>query len=260
MSVISHNLKSLRKKHQYTQEQFAEKLGIKRSLLGAYEEARAKPRLEILMKAAAIFAVSVDDLLGESPVDTPTSPSTTPPVTSASPSAPAGQPFKLVQKAQQPAYFAHRHDTRYLQTLPDMLLPTLPAAHTTYRAFEIAEELLAIAPGTLVVARREDNLPAVQSGQTYVVITREACMLRTVFNQIANSGTLRLQVPHTAQPETTLSLLGKEVELWEVMAYISPQQAAGHLPPANGQAMSLAQLTTMVLELQQEVARIKRGK
>jgi transcriptional regulator with XRE-family HTH domain len=46
-----------------TQEQFARRIGIKRSLLGAYEEARANPNLDNLMNIAKIFGTTVDNLL-----------------------------------------------------------------------------------------------------------------------------------------------------------------------------------------------------
>ncbi|MFZ1259001.1 MAG: helix-turn-helix transcriptional regulator, partial [Chitinophagaceae bacterium] len=44
MAVSNQNLKYLRKLRGWTQEEFANKLRIKRSLLGAYEEERAEPR------------------------------------------------------------------------------------------------------------------------------------------------------------------------------------------------------------------------
>ena len=50
---IAENLKFLRKKAGYTQEQFAQELGIKRSLVGAYEEGRAEPRLQNLSKISS---------------------------------------------------------------------------------------------------------------------------------------------------------------------------------------------------------------
>ncbi|HAG05307.1 MAG TPA: transcriptional regulator, partial [Cryomorphaceae bacterium] len=38
MMELAHTLKALRKKHGWTQQQLAERAGIKRSLVGAYEE------------------------------------------------------------------------------------------------------------------------------------------------------------------------------------------------------------------------------
>src|SRR5690606_15081353 len=63
MTTVSKNIKQLRKSARLTQEQLAEKIGIKRSLLGAYEEGRADPRLNNLLAIARIFDVSVDQLI-----------------------------------------------------------------------------------------------------------------------------------------------------------------------------------------------------
>ena len=63
MSFVSNNIKYLRKQMHLTQEQSAEKIGIKRSLLGAYEEGRADPRLNNLQKMAGIYGVTVDMII-----------------------------------------------------------------------------------------------------------------------------------------------------------------------------------------------------
>ncbi|HEV7349552.1 helix-turn-helix transcriptional regulator [Telluribacter sp.] len=63
MSIVSNNIKYLRRLNGLTQEQFARKIGIKRSLLGAYEEARANPNLTNLKNMAQAFGISVDQLL-----------------------------------------------------------------------------------------------------------------------------------------------------------------------------------------------------
>ena len=63
MSLVSNNIKYLRRLNGLTQEQFSRKIGIKRSLLGAYEEARANPNLTNLKNMAAAFGVSVDHML-----------------------------------------------------------------------------------------------------------------------------------------------------------------------------------------------------
>ena len=63
MTLVSNNIKYLRRMNGLTQEQFARKIGIKRSLLGAYEEGRANPNLDNLMSIAKVFGTSVDNLL-----------------------------------------------------------------------------------------------------------------------------------------------------------------------------------------------------
>jgi transcriptional regulator with XRE-family HTH domain len=63
MNIANQNLKYLRKLRGWTQQEFADKLRIKRSLLGAYEEERAKPNLEVLEIVCDIFKLSMDDVL-----------------------------------------------------------------------------------------------------------------------------------------------------------------------------------------------------
>ncbi len=63
MTIVSNNIKYLRRLNGLTQEQFSRKIGIKRSLLGAYEEARANPNLDNLQNMAKMFGTTVDALI-----------------------------------------------------------------------------------------------------------------------------------------------------------------------------------------------------
>jgi transcriptional regulator with XRE-family HTH domain len=66
MSNISSNLKYLRKKKGQTQQQFADAMEIKRSLIGAYEEDRAEPKYDLLKKIAEYFDLTIDEFINES--------------------------------------------------------------------------------------------------------------------------------------------------------------------------------------------------
>ena len=63
MSQVAENIKHLRKLHGWTQGEFADKISIKRSLVGAYEEGRADPRLNNLQNMSKVFGVSVDSMI-----------------------------------------------------------------------------------------------------------------------------------------------------------------------------------------------------
>src|SRR5690606_4463409 len=65
MSNFSQNLKYLRKKKGLTQQQFADNMGIKRSLVGAYEEFRAEPKYELLKKMAEFYNLTMDELVND---------------------------------------------------------------------------------------------------------------------------------------------------------------------------------------------------
>ncbi|MDG2451215.1 MAG: helix-turn-helix transcriptional regulator, partial [Saprospiraceae bacterium] len=63
MSYLNDNIKYLRKQKGFTQSEFAERIGIKRSLIGAYEEHRAEPKIETIQKMSYLFNLSLDALI-----------------------------------------------------------------------------------------------------------------------------------------------------------------------------------------------------
>ena len=60
MSYAGKNLKYIRKQREWTQEEMAIQLQIKRSLVGAYEEERAEPRLEVMESICALFSINLE--------------------------------------------------------------------------------------------------------------------------------------------------------------------------------------------------------
>lgn len=60
MSLVSDNIRYLRKLNGLTQEQFSRKINIKRSLLGAYEEGRANPNQQNMQAIARAFNTTVE--------------------------------------------------------------------------------------------------------------------------------------------------------------------------------------------------------
>src|SRR6056297_389038 len=61
--LLSENIRFLRKEAGLTQSELAERVGVNRPVIGAYEEGRAEPRIQTLKLMAHFFKVSVDDLL-----------------------------------------------------------------------------------------------------------------------------------------------------------------------------------------------------
>jgi len=57
------NIKKIRLIKKLSQSAFAEVFGLTRSSIGAYEEGRAEPKLEIIIKIANYFSISVDSLV-----------------------------------------------------------------------------------------------------------------------------------------------------------------------------------------------------
>lgn len=64
MVDFSGKLKVLRISKRLTQEQLAERLGITKSLISAYETGIRSPSLDVLVKLARLLGVTTDFLLG----------------------------------------------------------------------------------------------------------------------------------------------------------------------------------------------------
>ena len=289
MSTASRNIRHLRRKYQFTQEEMARKLGIKRSLLGAYEEDRANPRLDVLVKAAEIFNMSVDQLVSDSLVDAPSEstanqPSSAAPRSSESPSRAnlsqtstyrrhkisesldkgkasslqSVQALRLVPAEEFDRYFYEAVDEAYLEKLPLLRIPGLPPSNMPYRAFEVEDDSMSpVEKGAVVVARQEEKIQQIKDGKLYVLVTRtDGVIFRRVYNHIRKSGELLLEALNPAFTQQQLSVMGREVEAWEVLLYISSQLPSSASPESSA-AMDLPQLTRLVLDLQQEVMRLK---
>ncbi len=65
MSNFGSNIKKIRSLKNYTQQHLADILGLTRAAVSSYEEGRAEPKIETLMRASQIFGVSVDDFINK---------------------------------------------------------------------------------------------------------------------------------------------------------------------------------------------------
>lgn len=63
MKIISYNIATCRTAKGLTQEKLANELGITRTRLASWEEHRAEPNIEFIIKLAEFFAMSIDLLL-----------------------------------------------------------------------------------------------------------------------------------------------------------------------------------------------------
>ena len=68
--MISRNLKSLRKKNQYTQEEIAEKINVSRKSVAKWENGESNPDIESCIKLANLYNVKLDDLVNHSEEET----------------------------------------------------------------------------------------------------------------------------------------------------------------------------------------------
>lgn len=256
MSIIANNIKSLRKKFGYTQEQFAQKVGIKRSLIGAYEEARAEPKLQTLLAIAHALEVSTDALISDDLTKGYISPAQKPvKILSITVDEKDNENIELVPQKAAAGYLNGYADPEFVTELPRFQLPLLPK-NATYRAFEIhGDSMLPLASGTIVIGKYVESASEIKNGKTYVLLTRlEGIVYKRVFNYIEEKGKLFLvsdnksYSPYETDPESI-------EEIWEARAYISIEFP----DPESAEEISLEQLTNLVKEVRLDVKDIKKG-
>lgn len=261
MSIISSNLKHLRKVNQLTQEQFSEKIGIKRSLLGAYEEGRADPRLNNLLIISSTFNISVDDLISKDLKKTDgaaikKSNGFTPgssKILAITVDKDNRENIELVPQKAAAGYLNGYSDPEYLEKLPKFQLPVLPN-NGTYRAFEISgDSMLPLPSGTIIIGKFLDDWRDIKSSKTYVLITeKEGVVYKRVFNEPQENGDLLLVSDNKIYDSYEVSL-EDVMEIWEARAFIG----LTFPDPEQNSDMSLEKIKNIVLDLQQEVIKLK---
>lgn len=63
MILLGKQIKDLRTKYKLTQTELAEKVGVTKSTIAAYENNSRQPSYEVLIKMSRVFKVSIDSLL-----------------------------------------------------------------------------------------------------------------------------------------------------------------------------------------------------
>lgn len=246
MSVAGQNLKYLRKLRGWTQEEFAAKLGIKRSLLGAYEEERAEPRIDVLEIVGDMFKLTLDELLRKELSDTKgnyLSKRRAQKMTSAT------NDIQLVPVKAAAGYLAGYADPEFLDELNTFTLPML--APGNYRAFEIVgDSMLPTTSGSVIVGEKVDDLDEVKSNQTYIVVSRnEGIVYKRVMKNNKSRTRLTLVSDNTAYQPYNVNT-DDVLEVWKAQMIISKANTQ--------QRWDVNQLANLVSNLQDQVSSLKK--
>jgi transcriptional regulator with XRE-family HTH domain len=246
MSIANKNLKYLRKLRGWTQEEFAQKLRIKRSLLGAYEEERAEPRIDILEVVADMFKLTLDDLLRKDVSDNKTNYLAKRRAQKLA-NGRTDIPFVPIKAAA--GYLAGYGDPEFIDELNTFTLPML--AGGDYRAFEIVGDSMMPTPsGSVIVGEKVSSLDDVKSNQTYIVVSKnDGIVYKRIMknNKQKNKMTLVSDNP-SYQPYTVNA--DDIIEVWQAQMIISKANTQ--------QRWDVNQLAGLVNNLQQQVSVLKK--
>ncbi|HVT86337.1 MAG TPA: LexA family transcriptional regulator [Chitinophagaceae bacterium] len=246
MSIANKNLKYLRRQRGWTQEEFAQKLHIKRSLVGAYEEERAEPRIDVLEIVCDIFKLTLDDILRKDLSDNKGGYLAKRRAMKMS-SGPAEIPFVPVKAAA--GYLAGYADQDFIDELNTFTLPMLSGGE--YRAFEIiGDSMLPTPSGSIIVGEKIESIDEVKNNTPCVVVSRnEGIVYKRVVrnNRIKNKLTMVSDNPsfhpYTLNTEDVL-------EMWQAQMIISKVKSHDR--------WDMHQLANIVTELQEQVSALKK--
>ncbi|MFL9485535.1 XRE family transcriptional regulator [Chitinophagaceae bacterium LWZ2-11] len=251
MSYAGKNLRYLRKLRGWTQEEFANKLKIKRSLIGAYEEERAEPRLDVLEAMCSLFKLSLDELLlqdltgggeasGSSYLDQRRKMKMLEPTVAE---------IQFVPVKAAAGYLAGYADTDFLDELNTFTLPML--APGQYRAFEIVgDSMLPTPSGSVIVGEKVDDLEDVRNSNTYVVLSKtDGIVYKRIMKSNRSKSKLTLisdnpiYEPYNVSSEDVL-------EVWKAVFIMQKANTV--------QRWDVNQLAGMVNNLQDQVSSLKK--
>ncbi|MBM3413437.1 MAG: LexA family transcriptional regulator [Bacteroidetes bacterium] len=246
MSYSNQNLKYLRKQRGWTQEEFANRLNIKRSLLGAYEEERAEPRYEVLEGVCDLFKLTMDDLLRKDLSDQKANYLSQRRAIKMA-LGPAEIPFVPVKAAA--GYLAGYADPEFIDELNTFTLPMLTGGN--FRAFEIiGDSMLPTPSGSVIVGEKVNDLEGVKNHTPCIVVSRnEGIVYKRIQKNSKQKDKLTLVSdnpvfhPYTVNTEEV-------IEMWQAQVVISK---------ANAQhRWDMNQLANVVSDLQQQVSSLQK--
>jgi len=246
MSIANQNLKYLRKLRGWTQEEFALKLRIKRSLLGAYEEERAEPRIDVLEVVCDIFKLTLDDLLRK---DLSENKGNYIAKRRAMKLAGGRSDIAFVPFKAAAGYLAGYADPEFVDELNTFTLPILSGGN--YRAFEIVGDSMMPTPsGSVIVCEKVDNIEDVKSNMTYIIVSR-------------NEGIVYKRILKTSRAKNKLTLVSDNpaykpysvdaediLEIWQAQYIIAKA--------TQQQRWDVDHLANVVSSLHQQVSILKK--
>jgi len=260
VSLLSDNIRFLRKSKGLTQADFAERIGVNRSVIGAYEEGRAEPKLQTLQTICGYLNLSIDDLLNKRfeglEQEKPQSDLTGQnlrilPIVVAEDEE---ETVTLVPEKASAGYVKGYTDTEYIGNLPQFNLPFPELkAGKTYRVFQIqGESMLPLQSGTYIISEYLTDWNDVKDNRCYVLLTKDdGIVYKRVENNIKKDGFLLLISDNSEF--TPYSIHVDEVlEIWKGLGTISFE-----LPNSSVDFTNLQKVMEAINNIQRDVSDLK---
>ena len=252
MNKIAKNIRHLRFLHKWSQEQLAEKLKISRARIGAYEESRCTPPVEILIRVSNLFHIAIDALVkcdlstvekdalmkvGQNRILFPI-------VIDKE----NNDRVEVVTAKASAGYLAGYDDPEYIEKLPLMNLPfKITGKH---RAFPISgDSMPPLKTGSLVIGKFVESLKDIVNGRTYVLVTKEEGV---VYKRVYCKNNSTLELHSDNKNYAPYIVKGSDVlELWEFVCCLN-------LSDKKEEEINLESVMAMLKSMKVEMEGLKR--
>lgn len=251
MSKIARNIKHLRLLKNWSQGQLADEVELSRARIGSYEEGRAEPSIEVMVRLSHIFHVSIDALVKSDmsglkdtqlmkvaenrllfPIMVDRS---------------NNDLVEVVTAKASAGYLNGYSDPEYVEKLPNMNLPFKVTGK--HRAFPIkGDSMPPLKDGSFVIGKFVESIKDVQDGSTYILVTKDEGI---VYKRIVVKGnTLELISDNKVYSPYTVH--AKDVlEIWEFVCTLN-------VSDKKEEELNLESIMDMLRSMRVEIEQLKK--
>ena len=253
MIHLQENIRFLRKQKGLTQGQLADKLGIKRSLIGAYEEGRAVPKLLVIQQISLLFELSIDQLLTiDLENEKGGKPTSNFKVLATVVDADNEERICIVPVKASAGYLNGLADPEYVAELSHFAMPVSElSGGKSYRVFQIkGDSMLPVPPGSYIFCDYIEAINGIRDGKPYIIITAdEGIVYKRVFNHVEQDGTLLLKSDNEDYEPYSIHI-NNVLEIWQAIGFLTFD-----LPEPS--KLDIDQLSSIVLKMKGEINQLK---
>lgn len=242
-TYFSNNIKFLRKRKGFTQDEVAEHLGMKRSTLSGYENEVSQPTVSSLIVFSKFYNIAIDTVLNieldklselqlrqlEHGEDVFIKGGRLR-VLATTINSDNNENIELVTEKAKAGYATGFADPEYISQLPRFQLPFL-SKQKKYRTFQLSgDSMIPIPDGSWVTAEYLQDWNHLVSGQAYVVFTMDdGIVFKVVENLIKEEGHLRLYSLNPLYEPYSVPI-AEVKEIWKFVHFISKELPEPALP------------------------------
>lgn len=257
------NIKFLRKRKGFTQDQVAQSLEMKRSTLNNYENEVSQPTVQALMTFSKYYRIAIDTLLNielsklselqlkqlEGGEDVFIRGGKLR-VLATTVNNDNNENIELVNEKAKAGYTTGFADPEYISQLPVFNLPFL-SKQKKYRTFQISgDSMLPIPEGSWVTGEYLQDWNLIISGQAYIIFTiDDGIVFKVVENILKEEGALRLFSLNPLYDPYEIHVSSIK-EIWKFVHYISKELPDPMLPEKE--------LLKTVASLKKDMSTVKR--